>query len=115
MLPCGRRKQCSMSLHKNKNKQTKVSSKIRITGLYMLGNLLKALVVLFKSGVINFVRITFLVGPQIYCCLGAVNMKFTAIRTVLFEVPAAPTVIWNELAKPGFKTPPLQQFEICWL
>lgn len=76
-------------------------------------NLLMAVVTLLLSAVINLVGLTFLVGPQIYRCLGAVNMKFTGIRAVLTELPALPTLIRKLLSKPGFKTPPLQQLPTC--
>lgn len=54
---------------------------------------ISALVILLLSALINVVGLTFLVGPQRYCCLGAVNMKFTGIPTVLTVVPALPTDI----------------------
>lgn len=51
-------------------------------------HVISALVILLLSAVIKVVGLTFLVGPQIYCCLGAVNMKFTGILTVFTVVPA---------------------------
>jgi len=74
---------------------------------------IRAAVILLLSAVVNLVGLTFLLGPHMYCCLGAVNMKFAGIRAVLTELPALPTDNWNALSEPGFKTPLLQQLAIC--
>lgn len=60
-------------------------------------------------------------GPQVYPGPGPSKVKFLGSLTVLFEVPAKPTVIWNwetEAAESwphADSTPPLQQLANCWL
>ena len=54
--------------------------------------------VLRVSGVTNWVGLTILAGPQVYPGPGPMSVKFLGTRTVLFVVPAAPTLIWKELA-----------------
>jgi len=87
----------------------------------MLCHLLSAWVVLLPSCVTNLLGFTILATPQVYPGPGALRVKFFGTRTVLFVVPAAPTLTWKELAAfagsctQELMTPPLQQLAICML